>query len=228
MKKLAISLLLVGVTLYAQQTAQAQVRFGLKAGVNASNVKFETGSTNFDPLPGYQGGLMAEIILSPKFSIQPALLYVTKGFSTEVEFRNQQGTLTGTARSNFKTNYLDLPVLVLYKAKIGKSCQLFGGPGLYAAYGINGKFHAAKSLASAFPVQKITFGPKNGRPEGAYNRMDYGLAAAAGIEMGRVSLAVNYGHSLTGIAPSSRTIDYGAFYNRSLGLMAGYFLGKTR
>ena len=227
MKKLAISLLLVGVTLYAQQTAQAQVRFGLKAGVNASNVKIQSGDS-FDPLPGYQGGLMAEIILSSKFSIQPALLYATKGFSTEVEFRNQQGTLTGTARSNFKTNYLDLPVLALYKAKVGKSWQLFGGPGLYAACGINGKFRTAKSLASAFPVQKITFGPKNGRPQGAYNRMDYGLAAAAGIEMGRASLAINYGHSLTGILPEAYAFEPKKSYNRSLSLMAGYWFGKDK
>jgi hypothetical protein len=56
--------------------------------------------------------------------------------------------------------------------------------------------------------------------------MDYGLAGAIGLEIRSVSLAANYSYGLTGIGPSSRIVGVGAFYNRSLGLTAGYWFGK--
>ncbi|WP_373513362.1 porin family protein [Persicitalea sp.] len=216
---LYIVLLMLGFDSYAQ------VRLGVKAGVNASNVVFESKSIEFDPLPGYQVGLQADIILSPKFSIQPALLYVTKGFSSELEFRNAQGTLTGNFWGSFRPNYLELPVLFLYKVKVGNSCKFFGGLGPYAAAGIGGKsnFHLATGSS-----RKILFGPKNNRSPDAYNRMDYGIAAAVGVEIRKISLTVNYDHGLTEVGPNSSIVGAGAYYNRSLALSAGYWFGKAR
>ena len=205
--------------------ADAQVRLGVRAGVNASNVKFQR-DLDFDPLPGYQAGLQADISLSPNFSIQPALLYVTKGFSSELEFRNQQGNLTGTYRGSFRTHYLEFPVLALYKVNVSKTYKMFGGLGPYVAAGIGGKTNF--NFGASGSTQNIVFGPKNGRPEGAYNRMDYGLAAAVGIEIRNVSLAVNYSYGMTGIGPGSLIVGAGAFYNRTLSLMAGYWLGKAK
>ncbi len=221
MKKLTFSLLLVGAYLFAP-SADAQVRFGAKAGVNASNVKIQDGNS-FDPLLGYQGSLMADIGLSHKFSIQPSLGFITKGFSSVLEFRNPQGQQTGSARSTFRTNHVELPVLITYKARISDSYIFFGGVGPYAAVGINGK----SDFGGRIPTQRIAFGPKNGRMGETYNRMDYGFTAATGIERGRVVVAVNYSHGLTGFAPLSRG-DVPAFYNRSLGLTAGYWFGKTK
>lgn len=221
MKKHTLSLLLVGAFLFAQP-ADAQVRFGVKAGVNASDIKFESGS-NMGALLGYQGGLMVDVGLSPKLSIQPALLFVTKGFGTELEFRDVSGIIEETGRSTFRTNYIELPVLALYKVNIGKSCHVFGGLGPYVAAGINGKFDFGGKATS----YDIVFQPKNGPKEGAYDRMDYGLSTAAGLEMGRISLAVNYSYGLTGIYPQAYASEPKAFYNRSLGLTAGYWFGKT-
>ena len=221
MKKLTLCLLLVGVFLFSH-SANAQVRFGVKAGVNTSNVRHDLYDSN--PLLGYQGGLMADIRLSSKFSIQPALLFVTKGFRSELEFRDQQGQSTGTYQSIFRTNYLKLPVLVLLKTEVSKSFRFFVGLGPYLAVGINGKF----DIGSGLPIQNIKFGPKNDRPEGTYNRMDYGLATVAGVEMGRFSLAINYGHGLTGIAATYIDRDVPVFCNRSLGLTAGYWFGKVK
>jgi len=219
MKKLTLPLLLVSAFLLVEP-ADAQVRFGVKAGVNVSNAKIQD-NDSFDPLIGFQGSLMADISISSKFSIQSALRFVTKGFSSETEFRDAQGQFTGIGRSTFRTNYLELPVLMLYKVKIGESSQIFGGLGPYMAAGINGK----SDFEGRIPAQRIVFGPKNDRPDGAYNRMDYGLAAAAGIERGRVVVAVNYNHGLTGISPDSQAFAVN-FYNRSLGLTAGYWFGE--
>ncbi|GHB58482.1 porin family protein [Persicitalea jodogahamensis] len=224
MKNSLLPALVLG-ALFFVQPADAQVRFGVKAGVNASNVKFQR-DPDFDPLPGYQGGLQAEISLSPNFSVQPALLYVTKGFSSMLEFRNQQGTLTGNFRGTFRPNYLELPVLVLYKSQVSNTCKIFGGLGPYTAAGLGGK--SSFNTQSVGFNQKILFGPKKNRPEGTYNRMDHGLVAAAGVEVGRISLAVNYSHGLTGIAPVDHRADVISFYNRSLGLTAGYWFGKAR
>ena len=170
-----VGLLLIG------SLANAQVRFGVKAGVNASNVRQDFGYSE-NLLLGYQGGLVADIGLSSRLSFQPALLYTTKGFSSKLEFRNAQGALTETSRAIFRANYLELPVLLVYKVPIGSSCVFFGGVGYYVAMGIDGK----TDFTGVAQTSNIVFGPKNNRPEGAYNRMDEGVAAAAGLEMGKV------------------------------------------
>lgn len=221
MKKRTLSLLLVG-ALFLVKPADAQVRLGVNAGVNASNAKIQD-NDSFDPLIGFQGSLMADISVSSEFSVQSALRFVTKGFSSETDYRDTDGQAIRTGRSTTRTNYLELPVLVLYKVKIGESSHVFGGLGPYMAVGINGK----SDFEGLIPTQKTVFGPKNDRPDGAYNRMDYGLAAAAGIEWGRVIVAVNYNHGLTGISPESQPFAIN-FYNRSLGLTAGYWFGKAK
>ncbi len=224
MKNSLLPALVLGVFFFVQP-ADAQVRFGVKAGVNASNAKFQR-DADFDPFPGYQAGLQAEISLSPNFSVQPALLYVTKGFSSMLEFRNQQGTLTGNYRVSFRPNYLELPVLVLYKSQVSNTCKIFGGLGPYAAAGLGGE--SSFGTQSVGFNQKIVFGPKNSNSQDTYNRMDYGLAGVVGLEIRRISLAVNYSHGMTGIGPGPLVVGAGSFYNRSLGLTAGYWFGKAR
>lgn len=63
MKNLFCYILLFTAFLFTQ-SAEAQVRLGVQAGFNASDIKYKPGP-NFDPLLGYQGGLVADISLSP-------------------------------------------------------------------------------------------------------------------------------------------------------------------
>ncbi|KIA99212.1 hypothetical protein OA93_06170 [Flavobacterium sp. KMS] len=101
-------------------TMQAQLlRFGVKAGVNfASQTGDAFPEQNFDKegITSYHAGVVAEIKLLEKFSIQPELLYSTQGASYKSagqEFKNELG-------------YLSIPVMA--KFYLTKSFSLELGP----------------------------------------------------------------------------------------------------
>jgi len=98
-KKLIIAVALFAMTV----TAQAQlVKFGLKGGVNYANQtgsEITVNSSNYDTsaITSYHAGLVAEIKIVDKFSIQPELLYSTQGASYKnafEEFNNELGYLS--------------------------------------------------------------------------------------------------------------------------------------
>ncbi|WP_432670750.1 porin family protein [Flavobacterium sp. SM2513] len=90
-----------------------EVNFGAKAGFNIANVMGDnTGS--LDAVTAFNAGLMAEIPLSEKFSIQPELLFSGQGYS----FGDNVVAL----------NYLNLPVIGKYYVMKGLSLE--AGPQL--------------------------------------------------------------------------------------------------
>jgi hypothetical protein len=219
MNRLPLALFLV-VSISISQGTLAQVRLGVKAGVNASNIHFNLSTT--DPIPGYQAGLMADIGLSSHFSIHPAVLVNAKGFITDLDFRDQNGQLQERARGTFRLVYAEVPVLLIYKGELGKKWHWYGGVGPYAGIGITGKSKWNSNII-ANKKEKITF-RKQSTTGYIYKRMDYGLNAAAGVEKGRVQLGINYSYGLTGIIPQENiTVKT---YNRTLAMTAGYWFGK--
>lgn len=154
------------------------------------------------------------------------MLYTVKGFSDEFEVRNAQGQITGRGRYSFRPAYLEIPVLLLYRIDVGKTCKLVGGLGPYAAAGIGGKYTADIQNSSK---EKIVFGNKDNRSDRVYNRIDYGVVASVGLDVKRLFFMVNYSYGLrpvTSIRSNPQATNANEFFNRSLGLTAGYWFGK--
>ncbi len=115
-------ILLAAVLFIATTTAiQAQfLQIGVKAGVNFAN---QTGGSDFEGISvdkegitSYHAGLVAELKLLEKFSIQPELLYTTQGATYKnafSEFKNEMG-------------YIAIPVMA--KIYMTKSLSLELGP----------------------------------------------------------------------------------------------------
>ncbi|GAB3315058.1 porin family protein [Hymenobacter humi] len=103
MKKIVLSLaVLVG----AATAAQAQnVTFGIKAGVNLSNVSGDN-TDNFKSLVGANAGVAANFGFSDLLSFQPELLYSMKGAKLE----------EGGDKVESRLNYLDVPLLLKLNA----------------------------------------------------------------------------------------------------------------
>lgn len=102
MKKFILSLgLLVGIT----SAANAQARFGVKAGLNLANVSAKDIEGNKNLL-GAAAGIMADVSFSDLLSFHPELLYSQKGVKFE------ETGFSGQTR----TSYLDLPLLLRVKA----------------------------------------------------------------------------------------------------------------
>lgn len=108
MKKVSLLALVVvaGTTLYAQPP-----KFGLKAGLNLSTVT----NTDSDLKPGFHGGGLVHIHVTPAFSLQPEVVY------------SNQGTKY-SSDNKLVLNYVNIPVLLQYNFDNGFRLQ--GGPQL--------------------------------------------------------------------------------------------------
>lgn len=223
-----ISLMLI-VLLSSFSIAKAQTKFGIKAGLSFSNVtdKAENGDkASTQSLPGLHMGLTADVSLAGEFYIQPALLYVRKGFKQE------NGGFFGSA-TNFevKADYIELPVNILYKPKMG-SGRLLLSAGPYIAYGAGGKWKSDTDILLGDISMKgegsVAFrndGSVRNDSEYTYGKpLDYGLNAALGYEFqerfvvqltGSVGIANLVPH-FNGYHPG------GSLRNKGFGISLGY------
>jgi hypothetical protein len=106
MKKISLSLALLisATTLFAQVP-----KYGIKAGLNMATV---TGSGG-DLKPGFNGGVLAHIHITPAFSLQPEVMY------------SNQGTKY-SSDNKLLLNYINIPLLLQYNFDNGFRLQ--GGP----------------------------------------------------------------------------------------------------
>ncbi len=86
--------------------ASAQIRFGVKGGVNIANISY-SGSESQPPtqsITGYNGGAFLEIPLLSKWNLQPEVVY------------SAQGTTFNSQNMDVKVNYnyLNIPILLKY------------------------------------------------------------------------------------------------------------------
>ena len=146
MKK--FKLLLIMVALIFSVKTFAQVKFGIKAGGNLCNMKFDI-DRDFGDEPdtktkmGFHVGLITDIpLLESTFSLQPALLFSNKGYSVDFEkmlddefddIGVDMDDYEGYVRLNY--NYIELPINLVYK---NSGFQISAGP--YFAVGIGGSF----------------------------------------------------------------------------------------
>lgn len=106
MKKLILCAvtLLSSIVLFAQDP-----KFGLKAGLNLATV---TGSGG-DLKPGFNGGVLAHIHITPAFSLQPEVMYSNQGTKYSSDHK-------------LLLNYINVPLLLQYNFDNGFRLQ--GGP----------------------------------------------------------------------------------------------------
>lgn len=160
---------------------ELQARFGIKGGVNFSNLYTKDGDEDCSIQVGYHAGLFAKIPLTQQFAIQPELYYTTKG--AKVTYNSS--TVDGTADFNF--NYLELPVLGV--VNITDNVNIHAGP--YFSYLVGGK---AKNDAN---VNLFDFEDNINNDD--YNKFDIGLAVGLGLDVGQVGFGARYSYGLSKI-----------------------------
>ncbi|MCW3080508.1 porin family protein [Segetibacter sp.] len=119
--------------------------FGLKAGINAANLRHENAGTSDFKIGLHLGGL-AHIHVTNNFAIQPELLYSQQGGKNT--FANVE--------SKTKLNYVNIPVLAQYM--FGKGFRLEGGPQLgFLASAKQKTGNAETDIAGNFKSTDISF-----------------------------------------------------------------------
>jgi hypothetical protein len=141
-----ISLNLVLIALLLSHYTEAQVQWGVRAGMNLSNsILTEADGSEADRqhVVGMQIGLTLEVEIGNDFYVQPALMYQGKGFKGKDAWPVVIGE-----ESEFKANlsYVVLPVNLLFKPSLGNSGRLLVGAGPYVGYGIGGSWESEAEL----------------------------------------------------------------------------------
>lgn len=206
MKKVLLSL---GVALLMAAGAQAQVSYGLKAGVNLgklSNVSdaakdFQKNNTSF-----YVTGF-ADLPVASQFSIQPGISLQGKGEKFKYDGNNYDGSSSTNIMS------IEIPVNAVYYIPTGSSGSVFLGAGPYVGFNVSGKnkWDGTTPFASASGESDVKFGSADDEVK----RIEAGANFMAGYKLSNGFL-INAGYGLgltnlnnTGDTRSNRVLSFG-------------------
>ncbi len=198
-------IMLIAIILQAQQ-----LKFGVNAGVIDSDILFEIVGSNGGVMhmrkTGFQGGAIADISFNSNFSVQPRLLFITKGGRV----------VTNVSTAGISITTLDLPLHLVYHYN-----GFFLGAGPNISYGLSAK-DIDKGAAVNNPLSKNLYKDSSGLVTGMIiKRLDIGLAATMGFEFpGGFLISVNY---LKGISNINKVYNL-KIRNNFYGFSVGYFL----
>ncbi|MCC4213247.1 porin family protein [Leeuwenhoekiella parthenopeia] len=124
MKKLVLmaGLIALGTT---ATFAQSAYRFGVKAGLNVSNIT-GSDSRDQDTRLSFNGGLVAELPISEKFSFQPEVIYSAQG--STIAAIDEDNFLDIDENIEYQLDYIQVPLLAKIYLVDGLSLQ--AGPSI--------------------------------------------------------------------------------------------------
>ena len=203
----------------AQTSDNQKTSFSILGGANFQN---QTGNDiNGDKISskgiiGFHGGVKAMIPIATEFYFQPGLLFSTKGSKTTYN----------SITSNLKLSYLELPLNLVYKSRLGSGSLLLGfGP--YVGYGIKGNTTTESSLGKVKNDVKFKSKVASSDPlTTTYIKpLDVGGNIFAGYEMsGGLFIQLNTQLGLVNIQPEYAAIatNKSSLKNVGFGLSVGY------
>lgn len=220
-KTLTILLLAAGVVC---NNAKAQVRFAPEAGINLSKVNYTadaglfgpgvTFSTSTSMAIGLKVGVVADLGLSDHFSIQPGIFYSMKNGKTTYDVN--AGIINVSAEQTTKLNYIDIPVMALYKFDVGPG-KLFAGIGPNVGIGIGGKREF--SVLGIDSSADVKFGSDSDQVK----RIDFGGNVNVGYELPMgLYLRLSYNMGFVNLS----NIPAETYKNMGFGVSVGYMFGN--
>ena len=192
MKKFLMTLAVACFALTASAQEKGEFRFGVTAGMNVSNAT----EIEMDSRIGFHVGAKAEYNITDNLYGSAALLFSQKGAKKEYGYAEAGYAETGKASCN--PGYLQLPIHIGYRYKVGEKVSIFGETGPYVAYGICGKAknewtETYLGIADSGEVEGDFF--DDGIGHYGAKRFDFGWGVKAGVEYAKfqVSLGYEYG-----------------------------------
>src|SRR5687768_8299343 len=159
--------------------ATAQIRAGIKGGLNVSNLYVDDVSDE-NARFGFNLGFYGQVFSSETFALQPELLFSTKGS------KDEYGGALVDQTIKFNLSYLDLPVLAVFK--LGESAEIHVGP--YVSYLLGANISHEGDLGSG--TDEID--------KDHLKSFDYGLSGGFGLNFGSVQVGARYNYGLAKLA----------------------------
>jgi len=218
--------------LLATLTQAQQYRIAMVGGVHQSKVLETNDIPGWDSLKskysartGIHFGFIANLPFSAGSDLyfQPAIMFSNKGRKFAARYDTTISQTLYVNSSEF-LNYLELPLNVVYKFRLGKSAKFLIGAGPYASFFYTGKLKTETVSKNGVYSVDENKDPAVGDGPGKYAVLDYGVNGLAGFEFGRVFLTANYSRGLKDFyKPDSYT---GTFKHEVLGITAGVFIDR--
>jgi hypothetical protein len=176
-------------TVFAQEqqtTSESSLspKFGIKGGVNLTNMYVKDVSDE-NMKVGWNAGVYAKLPVTRGFSIQPELLYTSKGAK-----ETYNNFIEGKGEYRFNLNYIELPVLAVFN--VAKNFNLHVGP--YVSYLASVNIKDMKDDGTIKNISDLD--------AGNFNRFDYGLAGGLGIDISNFTVGARYNYGLREIGKS--------------------------
>lgn len=165
----AFALIAISCNSIQAQTATSQ--FGVKGGVNFSNI-YAKDVDDDNVLTSFNAGIYAAFPVGDILSIQPEILYSRKG--SKLTYNNNT--------SEFRLNYIEIPILA--KVNVTDELSIHAGP--YFAYLVDAQ-------AKTNNNNPTTYNNDN------FNKFDGGIAAGLAYDFGIVGIGARYSYGLSTI-----------------------------
>jgi hypothetical protein len=210
-----LTTLALGAALLAGATtasAQTTYRLGLRGGLNRALTTTDPAS-NQNNLPAserqndksalfaWQAGVVFEARFG-KVALQPALLFSQKSnkFRTSSYSGGVAGYTSREASGTTRTNWLELPLNVVYTLHGDHGLQVFAGP--YVALGVGGRQTGTSTVylgpaIDTVPLhfdERVAYGPGT-----ANHRLDAGVNFGVGYRQGPLQVQLSYGLGLANL-----------------------------
>jgi hypothetical protein len=204
----------------AATSVAGEMSIGAKVGLIASNVTGipdEWASAEMSYKTGFIGGIVLNYAIDDAFSLQPELLYTSKGFTGNL----YDGIIAVDVTPS--VDYLELPVLAKYTFSRGGKFRpcVFAGPSL--AYEVQSKLKISVGpLGWSIDISDLT------------HDTEFGLVAGAGFgyrtDRGLLTFDARYQRGFTNIIKSvdfsvlgsAQTMSFDDYKNYGFAFMAGY------
>ena len=201
-----VIILAVAFSITANVSTAQETVFGLKGGANFSNLTLENNNDQ-NILTGFHVGGWVTMPLSAQFSIQPELLYSTKGTRWEM----QESALSADAK--VKLDYLEVPVNLVYN--LARDVDFQVGP--YVGLLLGAKAEASLTSGSGSVMVLEDMDKSN------FKTADFGLQGGMRFALKPLYLGFTYKLGLSEVADTgnARTF-FGDASNRSIQVFVGY------
>ncbi|MBL7739804.1 MAG: OmpA family protein [Chitinophagaceae bacterium] len=180
---------------------------------------------SFSPRTGIHFGVMGNFSLNAKSSLffQPSIQYFNKGRKFAARYDTTVSDIL-SVNAIEHTNYLELPLNLVYKFKLSRTARFIIGAGPYASFFYTGKTKTETVTKQGGYEVDENKNLEVGDAPGKYAVWDYGVNGLAGFEFGRVFLTANYSQGLKdAYTPDGYT---GTYKHQVMGITLGVFVDK--